>query len=108
MAELKFKFKVTIVPGIRVTTFRINNTRLDKKAMDAFQSATNPNIFEGTIKAICIKDTVVVSVWGSGSPFLSGSFNISQNGKNLFAKDQTFTTKAGGRFRFYKPEVKLP
>lgn len=108
MAKLKFKFKITLVPGIRVTTFRINSTVFNTESIDESQSPTTLSTFEGELEAICIKDTVVVSLWGVGSPFLSGSFNITQNGKNLFSTDETFTVQSGGRFRFYKPEVKLP
>ncbi|WP_299121981.1 hypothetical protein [uncultured Tenacibaculum sp.] len=108
MPKLKFKFKITLIQGMRVTTFRINSKRLKNSEIEAFQSPSNPNEYEGEIETICIKDTVIVSVWGVGIPFLQGSFNITQNGNKLFSEDQKLSVKSKGRFRFYKVEVKLP
>lgn len=108
MPKLTFKFKLTLVKGMRPTTVRINNAYLQDEALDKTESATEPNVYEGEITATTFLETVTFSVFGVGTPFLAGACNVSLDGKNMFDKDQPLKVYEGGRFHFYKENVKLP
>jgi len=108
MAKLTFKYKLKLVKGMRPTTFRINSSYLQDEELAKSESATEPATYEGEITATTFLESVTVSVFGVGTPFLNGTFNVSLNGKNLFDKDQTLDVNKKGRFRFYKKETKLP
>lgn len=108
MGTITFKFKIKLVNGMRVKTFRINETVLSSETLDDLVSGDGPNVVEGELSIIAISDTVTVSVSGVGSPYLAGSFNITYNEKNLFSADEKLLVKSNARFRFYKEKVKIP
>jgi hypothetical protein len=108
MSELTFKFRITIVNGMRPTSFRIDDSQISKKELEDMKSPTESNVFEGEIIITPILRTVSVSLLGVGEPHLAGSFNLSYEGKKFFEEDQKFIVKTNRKFRFYKEKVKIP
>lgn len=107
MENTVFKFRFILDKEMRITTFRIGNTRLVKGQLLHFKKNEDENVLEGKLTASHYnKNNVELSVWGVGKPGTRGTFWLeNEEGSPLFSRKIPLKTLAGGRFRFFKKNL---